>query len=120
MLGRSSPSNSTSTTGPMTWTTCPFCLASVRREPSFDSDFLGFSAVGMCVVGLCVVRRSACESVSAADDLQQLGGDGLLAHLVGGQGEITDELVGVVGGVAHGDHACRLLAGQVLQHRLVD
>ena len=60
------------------------------------------------------------EGLHPGRDLQKLLGDDLLAHLVQEQRQVADEAVGVVGGVAHGHHAGRLLAGHRLQHRLVD
>ena len=45
------------------------------------------------------------QRVRAAHDIQQLFRDRFLAGLVIGQGQVADQIVGRVGGVAHGDHA---------------
>src|SRR5579862_5552254 len=92
--GRRSPLNSTSTTGPITCTTAP---------------------VPDCNSTTAISLSSAFERRGAGDDLHQFGRDRRLPHLVGGEGQVLDELACVVGCVAHGDHARRLLGRRVLQ-----
>src|SRR4051794_5077992 len=54
----------------------------------------------------------------AGRDLDHLAGDVGLANLVVGEGEVLDELLGVLGRVLHRDHPARLLAGLALEDRL--
>src|ERR1035438_2678188 len=93
--GRRSPLNSTSTTGPITCTTAP--------APDFNST----TAISL---------SSAFERRGAGDDLHQLCRDRRLPHLVGGEGQVLDELACVVGRVAHRNHACSLFGCRVLQN----
>src|ERR1039457_7448243 len=93
--GRRSPLNSTSTTGPITCTTAPV--------PDFNST----TAISL---------SSAFERSGAGDDLHQLCRDRCLPHLVGGEGQVFDELACVVGRVAHRHHARGLLGCGVLEH----
>src|SRR4030067_3265257 len=82
--------NSTSTTGPMTWTTRPIL--------SFAWSFvMGFSA------WLLLGHR-----VDGRHYLQQLLGDRGLADLVQAEDQITDELLGGFSRIFHGHHPGRL------------
>src|SRR4029077_13072739 len=93
--------NSMSTTGPVIWMT-----------RASQSDVAGV----MPVRGSCVVAASA--SVRAGRDLDHLAGDVRLADLVVREGQVLDELFGVLGRVLHGDHPARLLARLRLENRL--
>src|SRR5580698_2298097 len=93
--GRRSPLNSTSTTGPITCTTAP---------------------VPDCNSTTAISLSSAFKRRGAGDDLHQLCRDRRLPHLVGGEGQVFDELACVVGRIAHRNHACGLLGCPVLQH----
>src|SRR5690554_768334 len=53
------------------------------------------------------------------DDLGDFLGNGRLTGLVVHQLQVVDQIAGVVGGTLHGDHPRGLLAGPVLDHRLV-
>src|SRR5712692_58232 len=56
----------------------------------------------------------------ATDDFHELSRDACLPDLVGEKGQGLDEVAGGFGRVLHGDHLGRVLAGLVLQDRLVD
>src|ERR1700722_5947691 len=92
--GRRPPLNSTSTTGPITCTTAPV--------PDFNST----TAISL---------SSAFERRCAGDDLHQFCRDRCLPHLVGGEGQVLDELACIVGRVAHRNHSCSLLGCRVFQ-----
>src|ERR1039458_3760376 len=93
--GSRPPLNSTSTTGPITCTTAPV------------SDFTFTTGISL---------SSAFERRGAGDNLHQLCRDRRLPHLVGGEGQVLDELACVVGRVAHRNHARRLLGRRILQN----
>src|ERR1700736_6302811 len=97
--GRRSPLNSTSTTGPITCTTAP---------------------VPDCNSTTAISLSSAFERRGAGDDLHQLCRDRRLPHLVGGEGQVLDEIACIVGRVAHRDHARSLFRRAVLQNCAVD
>src|SRR2546426_7246631 len=88
-----------STTGPVIWMTRP--VAGVVAVAMGDSP-----------------PGSASARLSAGRDLDHLAGDVGLANLVVRQRVVLDELVGIVGRVAHRDHPARFLAGLALEHRL--
>ena len=60
----------------------------------------------------------ASAGVRAGRDLDHLAGDVGLADLVVREGQVLDELFGVLGRVLHRDHPARLLAGLGLEHGL--
>src|SRR5215475_5633100 len=95
MAGRPA-GNSTSTTGPTTWTTLPLFM--------FTPGF----------------RRADASVRLAARDLQQLLCDVSLPELVVLERQLLDEVLGAVGRVLHRDHARALLAGLGVQQHLVD
>ena len=86
MFGRCPSSNSASKVEPITWEIRPVIVA-----------------VAMC-------ERSLFECRSRADDVGQLARDLVLAGAVVLPRERLDEVVGVLGGAAHGDHPRDLLA----------
>src|SRR5262245_34759872 len=90
-------SNSTSTTGPMTWTTRPTFSVAMISSPSAGSLRAG-----------------------PGDHLDDLLGDGGLAHLVHVEREAVDHLFRVVAGRVHGRHARPVLRRRRLQHRAPD
>src|SRR6476620_6032850 len=92
--------NSMSTPGPVIWMTRP--IAAV--------------AVAMIGVASCVLWRSA--RVCAGRDLDHLAGDVGLADLVVREGQVLDELFGVLGRFLHRDHPARFLAGLGLEDGL--
>ena len=57
---------------------------------------------------------------AAADNVEQFGGNGLLARLVVRQGQFAQEFIGVVGCNLHGNHAGGVLAGKAVQKRGVE
>ena len=65
---------------------------------------------------LCLSR----QGFGPGGDLDHLAGDGGLARLVVDEGQVLDELVGVVGRVAHGDHPGALLGRLVLEHGSIE
>src|SRR5258708_3466561 len=83
--------NSMSTTGPVIWMTRP--IAAV--------------AVAMFVLP---PASWASARVCAGRDLDHLAGDVCLADLVVREGQVLDELFGVLGRVLHRDHPARFLA----------
>src|SRR5262245_37488976 len=97
MAGSLPGSNSTSTTGPITWTILPSLM---RMLPSG----LGARA----------------EGLRAADDVEQLLRDPLLARLVVADRQETDQLLGVLGGGFHGRHPRPVLSGRGFQQRAVE
>src|SRR5579863_2276390 len=94
--GIDSRGNSTSMTAPMIWVIFP--------------------SPGVAMV-LTSSRLNRCR---AAHDLRKLLRDRGLAGLVVDQLQFADELAGVVGSRAHGDHARRHLGGDVLDRRAID
>src|SRR5438270_126091 len=64
--------------------------------------------VGLGALGLA-------QRLGAAHDLHDLGGDARLGQLVGVDGQVLDELLGVVGGGLHGP-----LAGGLLRRRRLE
>src|SRR5262249_56731997 len=98
MAGSPPGSNSMSTTGPMTCTIFPMLMPRLLR-----------SACAACL-----------EGFRAADDVEQLLGDLLLARLVVLDRQDVDHLLGVLGGRLHRRHASAVLAGQRLHQSAVD
>src|ERR1700694_1620000 len=98
--GRLSGGNSTSTTGPM--------MATMR--PSFSPVLPAWAVtltrtpwiVYSCVGPLGLLRLALGQPFGAADDLHDLGGDGVLPGPVGDPLEVGDQVVGVVGCRLHG------------------
>src|SRR5580700_3323888 len=88
--GRACGGNSTSMTGPAMATTRP--SASV---PAGD-----VSCMVVVVIGSSSLRLA--ERLGPADDLHDLGGDGVLTGAVHDAGQGADELVRVLGGGGHG------------------
>src|SRR5579863_1024904 len=109
--GRSPPANSTSTTGPMTWTTLPWLV---------DCTLL----MTLCVLSTdfwaTLSTKLAFEGLGPAHDLHQLLGDGGLAGAVVLKREVGDHLFGVVGRAVHGGHARAQLGGDRLKETAVD
>jgi len=50
-----------------------------------------------------------------AGNLEDFIGDGRLARFVVFEGQILDELLGIIGGALHGDHAGAMLGGAGLE-----
>src|ERR1700694_5611683 len=123
MLGSWPGSNSTSMTGPMIWTIFPVLM----RSP-----FMGGLAAGP--PNPPHARRAPgnpgrsstlrlgplLEGFGAADDVEQLLRDLLLACLVVLDREDFDHFLGVRGGRFHGGHARAVLARSRLHERAVD
>src|ERR1700692_3312777 len=111
MSGSRSLSNSTSTTGPITCTTVPV------PTPCFLPFF---AATAISLLSLRLGWASARQRGCAANDVHQFARDCALAHGVGCQGVVPDQVRGVVRRVVHGQHLSGHLAGEVLEHGLVD
>src|SRR5579883_233307 len=103
MAGNLSAGNSMSTTLPSTWVTVPF----VRTG--------AIVAIWVFSLGMRLGQRAR-----ASDNLKNLVRDGGLARLVVGEREVGEEVVGVVGRVAHGDHLRGVEAGDGFEQRLID
>src|SRR5258708_23560651 len=88
-----------SITAPMHWTILPWWVW-----------FIGFPCP----------REKGLDGGCAADDFRQFLGDRRLPRLVVDEREVVDDAGGVVARRLHRHHARRLLAGDVLRHRLVD
>src|SRR3954454_1635634 len=101
MAGSAPAGNAMSTTGPVIWMTSPVA---------------GGAAVAMGFQLPPVSRASA--GVGAGRDLDHLASDVGLADLVVGERQILDEVLGVLGGVLHGDHPAGFLAGLRLEDGL--
>src|SRR3954453_14775089 len=118
--GSASGGNSTSTTGPAMATTRPV-LSSGSVTVIFGLLLqLGYGdAYGRLFDtgkrGLVAAARG--QGLGATDDLDGLGGDGVLAGSVHDPGEVGDEFLGVVGGGLHGPLARRLLRCRGIQER---
>src|SRR5512145_1991599 len=97
MAGSLPGSNSTSTTGPITWTILP---SLIRWLPSG----LGAGA----------------ERFRPADDVEQFLRNPLLARLVVADRELPDQLLGVLGGGFHGRHPRPVLPRRGFQQRVVE
>src|SRR3990172_5174134 len=91
MAGRPPAGNSTSTTGPVIWMTRPVA---------------GILAMA---IGVCASWLASLAPLGAGRDLDHLARDVGLADLVVGQGQVVDEVLGVVGRILHGDHPRRFL-----------
>src|SRR3990167_3976564 len=100
MAGSLPGSNSTSTTGPMTWTMVPWLMTGPFPPSRYAStDWKGFRP---------------------ADNVQELLRDALLAGLVVLDGQEIDHLAGVLGRGLHGRHARSVLPGHGLHERPED
>ncbi len=82
-----------------------FLLAAAAASQSLKSKFLN----------VVLLRHGR----GAAHDLGDLLRDGGLARLVVDQLQFVDQVAGIVRRGLHRDHACRLFAGTVFNHRLV-
>src|SRR5579875_3904040 len=117
--GRLPGGNSTSTTGPAMATTRPSARSVIGSATvlTFFALLLGF--------GLLPGRRWSrrlplvflAERLGAADDLHDLGGDGVLAGAVHHPAKRLDQLLGVVGRRLHRPLAGGVLGGGRLEHR---
>ena len=124
--GREPGGNSTSTTGPAMATTRPSFSSSVGSVMVMVQMLLMRRARGE--VGRCSrvrawrsrLRRRCGQRLGAADDLHDLGGDGVLAGPVHDAREAADELLGVVGGRLHGPLAGGVLGGGGVEQGGVD
>src|SRR5512147_2796366 len=94
--GISPSGNSTSTTPPRICTTRPVAFAMI-----FLQLFSG-------------------KRFRAAHNIQNIVRDRLLANLVVRQLQSANQLLGVIGGVTHGDHACSMFTRLRFQNGLVD
>ena len=56
-------------------------------------------------------KRASLHGLHGRGDFEKFGGDRALAEFVVFEGELLDELVGVVGGGFHGDHPGRVFGG---------
>src|SRR5947209_18448905 len=92
-----------STTGPVIWMTCPVAPAGAAGA---------VLAMGGCL--LC-----ALPGLGAGRDLDHLAGDVGLADLVVLEGQVLEELLGVLGRVLHRHHLAREEARRRLERRLV-
>src|ERR1700674_4681569 len=113
MFGSWPGSNSTSMTGPMIWTIFPVLMlpllfiSSPRTAGPQPRDVLRLALPLL-------------EGFGAADDVEQLLRDLLLACLVVLDREDFDHFLGVRGGRFHGGHARAVLARSRLHERAVD
>ena len=57
---------------------------------------------------------------ASANDVQQFSRDGLLTCLVVGEVELLQQVVSVVGGGLHGNHACRMFTCETVEQSGVD
>src|SRR5690606_32618371 len=113
-IAGSGPSNSTSTTAPMTWAmrprASPAATAGAALFAAFGAAALraaGFLAGVFAAIAMMSGPSSVCrglERFGAGDDFDQLGGDLGLTRAVVLQGQGVDQLTGVAGGVVHGAH----------------
>src|SRR4051812_48664358 len=87
---------STSTTAPMTWTMVPWLLI------------------------LLVFGERLAERDLRGGDFENFGGDGGLADLVVFEGQVLDELLGVVGRILHRDHPRAVLGGAAVVEHLIN
>src|SRR5262245_36861775 len=113
--------NCTSTTGPNTWRIFPRTWVAVVTSIVLGMEF-GMRSECSWLCGWRAARlasRSA-HGTGAADDVEQLLRDVLLARAVVDLLEPLDHAHGGVGGALHGHAPARVLAGESLQHRAVD
>src|SRR5262245_5113295 len=106
MAGSLPGSNSTSTTGPITWTIRPSltALPSDRTMKVARALRLGAHA----------------QRLGTADDVEQLLGDPLLPRLVVADGQGADQVFRVLGRRLHRGHPRPVLARRRLEQRPVD
>src|SRR5215470_11290381 len=97
MEGSFPGSNSTSTTGPITWTILPWLICG-----SLELRF-----------------HRLTEGFGSAHDVQELLRDALLARLVELDGQHIDHLARVLGGRLHGRHAGTVLPRRRLHERAI-
>src|SRR5665213_4309094 len=86
-----------STTAPVIWITLP---------------------VAAVVVAVAMLVSASLAGLGARRDLDHFAGDVRLANLVVAEGQVLDQLFGVLGRVLHRDHPARLLAGLCLEDSL--
>ena len=111
--------NSTSMTGPAIATMRPFSRRSLRCG-SVATVVIRLSSVAMGIVELMMGAAAGSESLGTADDLHDLGRDGVLAGTVHDPPQGLEQLVGVLGGRRHRPLAGGVLGGRRLQQRGVD
>src|SRR5262245_20775076 len=122
MAGRPS-GNSTSTTGPTTWTTLPLFMFTPGLLRGAEVNSAPLSSGGLPPpepLDPTSVHQRAPSVGLPARDLQQLLGDVSLPELVVLERQLLDEVLGAVGRVLHRDHARALLAGLGVQQHPVD
>src|SRR5438270_11367066 len=118
--GRYPGGNSTSMTGPAMATTRPSACAFVLSTAVMSlllllGRFLD-RREGVVLGAALVPAGLLAQGLGAADDLHDLGGDGILAGPVHDAAEGLDQLVGVVGGRLHGSLTGGLLGRRGLEH----
>src|SRR5713226_2390059 len=99
MAGSVPSANSTSRTGPMTWTTRPMLCSAMFLAP---------------------VTFESLQSRRPGDDLDQFLGDPRLAGAVVVQGQRVDHVSRVLGRRVHRGHACGVLGRRGLEKDLED
>src|SRR5579884_3822850 len=124
--GKAWVGNSTSTTGPATATTRP-CWRAPSGRASMESvnvliGYVLLSSLHVDSTGVPAQRASGStgdagltQRLGAADDLHDLGGDGVLAGPVHDPAQPGDQIVRVVGGRLHGP-----LTGGLLRRRRLE
>src|ERR1700677_2135065 len=70
-------------------------------------------------MAVALLQKNLSHHRGSRGDLQNLVGNGGLPRLVVGEGQVLDQLLGVVSRALHGDHACAVLGGARFQHLLV-
>src|SRR5262249_4131025 len=111
MAGSLPGSNSTSTTGPITWTIRPSLTA-------LPSDRTWMAAAARRGAAARDLRLGAhAQPLGPADDVEQLLGDPLLPRLVVADGQGADQLLGVLGRRFHRGHPRPVLARRRLEQR---
>src|ERR1700685_1249311 len=86
-----------STTAPVIWITLPVAV----------------------LVAVAMLVNASLAGLGARSDLDHLAGDVRLANLVVAEGQVLDQLFGVLGRVLHRHHPAGLLAGLCLKDGLV-
>src|SRR3954464_7499423 len=106
LISGSSSGNTASITTPVISSMRPTFLPSLWRSSFFSS---------VAAIGFSLAQR-----LGAGDDFHDLLGDLGLAGTVHLEGQVVDELAGVLGRVAHGGHARAVLGSGGLQQGAVD
>src|SRR5271165_5024483 len=102
--GNACGGNSTSTTGP--------AIATTRPSGRAPLPVVTGSVVVVVMLCFLVGVGGLAQGLCAADDLHDLGGDGVLACPVHDAGQGLRQIVGVVGGGGHGPLAGSVLTGR--------